>query len=88
MRTVLIILGGVVLWGATALVVRWMGSDAARALGTAARVFVPVWLLLAAANMYVGVSRAGYSVREELPIFLVIFVVPAAVALLAAWKWR
>ncbi|MEK7728854.1 MAG: hypothetical protein AAB354_10605, partial [candidate division KSB1 bacterium] len=43
--------------------------------------------LAAAANMWVGVARAGYSVQEELPIFLLIFLVPAAVALLVRWKW-
>jgi hypothetical protein len=31
------------------------------------------------------VTRAGYSVAEEAPIFLVVFAVPAAVALLVAW---
>lgn len=33
-----------------------------------------------------GVSRAGYSVAEEAPIFLPVFSVPAAVALLAIWR--
>jgi hypothetical protein len=37
--------------------------------------------------MWLGVSRAGYSFREELPIFLVIFAVPAAVALFVKFKW-
>lgn len=32
-----------------------------------------------------SVTRAGYSVAEEAPIFLVVFAVPVAVALLAAW---
>ena len=38
--------------------------------------------------MYLGVKRAGYSASEELPIFLVVFGVPAAAALLAWWKVR
>ncbi len=37
--------------------------------------------------MYLGVRQAGYSVREELPIFLLIFLVPAAAALLLRWKF-
>jgi hypothetical protein len=45
--------------------------------------FLPGWLLVAAINMWIGVSRAGYSVAAEAPIFLVVFAVPAAVALLA-----
>jgi hypothetical protein len=51
----------------------------------AVRWFIPVWLVLAAVNLWVGVTRAGYSVAEEAPIFLVVFAVPAAVALLVAW---
>jgi hypothetical protein len=35
--------------------------------------------------MWVGVSRAGYSVGDELPVFVVVFVVPAAIAF---WLWR
>jgi hypothetical protein len=38
-------------------------------------------------NLWVGVSHAGYSVREELPILLLLFAVPAAVALLVRWKF-
>jgi hypothetical protein len=37
-----------------------------------------VWLVIAGANMWVGVAKAGYSVAEELPVFAVIFIVPAA----------
>ena len=39
------------------------------------------------ANLWVGVARAGYSVGEEMPIFLLIFAVPAAAAVLARWKF-
>jgi len=37
--------------------------------------------------MAVGVFKAGYSVAEELPIFLFIFAVPALVAGLLWWKF-
>jgi hypothetical protein len=33
--------------------------------------------------MWIGVSRAGYSVVDEAPVFLLVFAVPAIVALLA-----
>jgi hypothetical protein len=49
--------------------------------------FVLLWLVVAAVNMYFGVTRAGYSVKEELPIFLLIFLVPAVVAVLVNWKF-
>jgi hypothetical protein len=38
--------------------------------------------------MWIGVSRAGYSVAEEFPIFLMIFIIPAGVALLIWWKFQ
>lgn len=52
----------------------------------AALVFIGLWFIAAAVNMYVGVARAGYSFMEELPIFLLIFAVPSALALLLRFK--
>lgn len=46
--------------------------------------FLILWALAAALNMYIGVSHAGYSIAEETPIFLIIFGIPAALALLWA----
>lgn len=46
--------------------------------------FVPVWLVGALINMWVGVSQAGYTVAQEAPIALVVFGVPAALAWLIA----
>jgi hypothetical protein len=37
--------------------------------------------------VWMGVTNAGYSFREELPIFLLIFALPAAVAVLVKWKF-
>jgi hypothetical protein len=42
--------------------------------------FVVAWLAVAAFNLGVGVFEAGYGFGEEIPIFLLIFLVPAAVA--------
>lgn len=39
--------------------------------------FLLVWFALAAGNLAVGVFEAGYGFGEELPIFLLIFAVPA-----------
>ena len=38
------------------------------------------WFLVAAGNLVYGVSQAGYGLAEELPIALLIFLVPAAPA--------
>jgi hypothetical protein len=37
--------------------------------------------------MWLGVSRAGYSVTEEAPVFLVVLGVPAAVAAVLWWRF-
>jgi hypothetical protein len=34
----------------------------------------------------VGVAKAGYSLNEELPIFLLIFAVPTIVAIFVKWR--
>ncbi|MGH8642738.1 MAG: hypothetical protein ACRET6_13580 [Burkholderiales bacterium] len=87
MRTALIILGGFVLLGVFVLVARLAGGDAAdRATVIATQVFIPVWLALAGVNMWVGVGK-GYSVAVELPIFLLIFALPAAAAAFIWWKF-
>ena len=39
------------------------------------------------ANMWIGVSQAGYACREELPVFLLIFSLPSAVAIFVKWKF-
>jgi hypothetical protein len=85
MRTAVIILGGLALLGLFALA-GWRFGGGARGLAAASIGFVAIWLFIALANMWVGVTRAGYSVGEELPIFGVIFVVPAAVAAIIWWR--
>ena len=37
--------------------------------------------------MWIGVAKAGYSINEELPIFLLIFGLPAAAAVVLKWKF-
>jgi len=49
---------------------------------------LPLWFIGAGINMYIGVKQAGYSVADEAPIFLVVFAVPAAIALGLWWKLR
>ena len=84
MRSVIIILGGLGLLGVFAIT-GWRFGDGAQSMVTAAKIFIPVWLAAALINMWIGVSRAGYSVAEEFPIFLAIFAIPAVVA---AFVWR
>jgi len=87
MRTMLLILGGLLLLGLALLAARWIGGTAAGPMVTAAKVFLPIWFVIALVNMWIGVAQAGYSVAEELPIFLVIFAVPAVIAGFVWWKF-
>ena len=86
-HTIKVIAGGLVFLALCLLVARWIGGPSpAAALVTAAKVFIPLWLVAAGINMWLGVSKAGYSVAEEAPIFLVVFAIPAAVALMVLWR--
>jgi hypothetical protein len=88
MHTVKVIAGGFVLLALCLLIGRLVGGPApAAGAAGAAKLFIPLWLVAAAINMWIGVSKAGYPVAEEAPIFLVVFAVPAAVALLLVWKF-
>jgi hypothetical protein len=79
MATGLLLLGVFVLFG-------WLWGANAAGMVLAAKVFVPAWLVVAGVNMWVGVAHAGYSVRDELPILLLVFAVPAVVAGLIVWR--
>src|SRR2546428_2228097 len=85
-HTLKVIAGGFVLLGVCLLIGRWLGGPTP-AIGMigAVKVFIPLWLVAAGINMWVGVSKAGYSVAEEAPIFLVVFAVPAAVWVAGFW---
>jgi hypothetical protein len=86
MRTMIIILGGFVLLAACVFAARRLGGGGPGPIGSAVAVFIAAWFAVAATNMWLGVARAGYSFREELPIFLLIFLLPAAAAVFVRWK--
>ena len=87
MRTLLFLVGGALLLGAFVLLGRVFATQYPEASRIATISYVVVWLVVAGANMWVGVSKAGYSVADELPIFLLIFGVPAALALVLRWQF-
>jgi hypothetical protein len=82
LHTIMVIGGGLVLLGLFALAARMFALD----MGTATRVFIGLWLVASLVNMWIGVARAGYSVAAEAPILLVVFGVPAVIALFVGWK--
>jgi hypothetical protein len=86
MRTALFLVSGLLLLAAFLLLGRLFSANYPGATLLATAAYVALWLVIAGANMWIGVARAGYSVAEELPIFLLIFGLPAAVALILKWK--
>jgi hypothetical protein len=82
MRSLFIIFGGFVLLGVCLGAAKFLTGDFAGASRIATIAFLVLWLLAAAFNMWFGVARAGYSAKEEFPIFLVIFGLPALTAIL------
>ncbi|MGH9786883.1 MAG: hypothetical protein ACRD88_22155 [Terriglobia bacterium] len=86
MRTALFLAAGFLLLGGFLLVGRLFSANYPAAALVATAAYIALWLVIVGANMWVGVAKAGYSVAEELPIFALIFVVPAAVAIILKWK--
>jgi hypothetical protein len=82
-----VIAGGFALLAVCLLVARWLGGPRAAALAAGAKVFLPLWFVGAGLNLWFGVSRAGYTVQEEAPVFLIVFGVPAALAALLWWRF-
>ncbi|HMN83951.1 MAG TPA: hypothetical protein PKA20_29025 [Burkholderiaceae bacterium] len=85
MHVALVISGGLLLLCVFVLF-GWLWGASAAGMALAAKSFVPAWLLVAIANMWVGVSHAGYTVREEAPILGLVFAVPAIAAAVVAWQ--
>jgi hypothetical protein len=86
MRTGLFLFAGFLFLAASLLLGRLFSANYPGATTVATVLFVALWFVIAGANMWIGVSKAGYSVAEELPILALIFGVPAAVAIVLKWK--
>jgi hypothetical protein len=80
MHTILIIGGGLVLLAGMSIAGRIIGQPPA-----ALKLFLLIWLIATAVNLWLGVTRAGYTVMEELPITAAVFGIPALVALALLW---
>ena len=86
MRSVVIIAAGLVIGALFLFAGRLLGRGP-ETLALGAKLFIGLWFIAAAVNLWIGVAKAGYSLMEELPIFLVIFGVPAAAAGFVWWKY-
>jgi hypothetical protein len=86
MRTPLFLLVGLLLLAASALLGKLFSSNYPNSTYAATLILVVLWLAISGANMWVGVAKAGYSLSEEFPIFLLIFSVPTIVAIFLKWR--
>jgi hypothetical protein len=86
-RTLLFLIAGLLLLAAFLLLAKLFSANYPDATRLATIAYVALWFVIAGANMGVGVARAGYSITEELPIFLLIFGVPAALAIFLKWRF-
>ncbi|MFO1310992.1 MAG: hypothetical protein U1F41_02895 [Burkholderiales bacterium] len=86
MRTALFLASGFLLLGGTLILARLFAQNVPSVATGSVVAFGLVWLAVTGANMWIGVNRAGYSVGEELPIFLLLFAVPVLAAALARWR--
>lgn len=48
--------------------------------------FVALWWVIAGANLWLSVAKAGYTLDVELPICLLFFAVPTAVTIFLRWR--
>jgi hypothetical protein len=87
MRTPQFLLVGFLLLAACALLGRLFSSNYPGASSAGTFTFVGLWLAISAANLWVGVAKAGYTFGDEFPIFLLIFGVPAIAAAILKWRF-
>lgn len=86
MHTLTFLIAGFVLLFFCQLVARAFGGAGLAPIAKALLVFIPLWLIISAANMWIGITHAGYSVTDELLVFLLIFGIPVIAALLTWWR--
>jgi len=82
MHAILAVAGGFVELVTLVAVASHISLDHRASMARAALLFLPLWFIAALVYMYVGVAKAGNTVLQELPFFVLAFGVPAAVAIL------
>ena len=86
MRSVIIISLGLILWALSLAAAKFFGNQNPLAKPTTTIIFISLWFILAGVNLYYG-TKAGYTVTEELPIFLMIFLIPSLLAFIVQRKF-
>jgi len=88
MHTLKIIAAGFALLGALHFLARRLKLGGGDPTGWAVKLFLPLWLVAALGNLWVGVNRAGYTLLQEMPVFSLVFGLPAAFAILLFVRFR
>lgn len=87
MHTLRMTIVGLLLLGVFVLAARlWNRRQGQRADG--AWIFIWIWLVLALANLLVGVFAAGFPLLTEILVLIVVFGVPAAAAWYLSHRFR
>jgi hypothetical protein len=89
MRLIRYAVAGVLLFGSVLALTALLAQPGFRWAGVvAAAIFLPLWYAITAVNAYLGVTYAGYPVRDEAVVFVPTFGVPAVIAGVIAWVSR
>ena len=88
MHTLKLIAAGFALLGALHFLARRLKLGGGDPTGFAVKLFLPLWLVAALVNLWVGVNCAGYTLLQEMPFFSLVFGLPAAFAILLFLKFR
>jgi hypothetical protein len=87
MRTILFLVSGLLLMSSFLIVATLFSEHLPSTPNWVLALGLGLWLAVTGVNMWIGVSKAGYSVAEELPIFALLFLMPAAAAILVRWRF-
>lgn len=86
MHSIMVIGGGLVLLVLFCLIGRTRNGR--EGIASAALWFLPVWLAASLYNMSVGVRVAGLTVIQEIPFLIIVFGLPALMALIVNRRFR
>ncbi len=87
MRTAYFLCAGLLLMSAVTILGRLLAAEVPAARTWILLIGIAAWLAATGFNFWVGVSHAGYTVKEELPILVGLFLAPVILAVLARRWW-
>jgi hypothetical protein len=82
MQTLTLVVIGLIVLAAFWLAGRMFGEGGRKGAAVALRVFLPVWLVAAVANLAIGYYVAERQLWMEIPVFIAVFGIPAAAAIM------